>query len=293
MKIIIIGASGLIGSHLYETLKKKKINVIGTYFKNKKFKNFVHFDLLKHSISKLKITGEDIIILLSAKTNPGWVSKNKNNTKKLNVEYTKKFINKIIKIGAKIVFMSSVEVFDGKKNNFNENDKPKPLNFYGKTKLDVERFIQKNSKNYLIFRTSWNSDISLHNRCVIELTYKSILNKNAKMAKDNLFCVTHVKDTVNLIIKNIFIKNKIIHISNTQKISRSNLAKLIKQKSKKGGEMFYKITRFKDIDYLEPRGLKNILVSNVETVKKYKFKSIEFILNKKIKLLDTSNINLT
>ena len=51
MKTIIIGASGIIGYRLFERLKKKEIEVIGTYSKNKRA-GLIKFDILKDQIKK-------------------------------------------------------------------------------------------------------------------------------------------------------------------------------------------------------------------------------------------------
>ena len=52
INILIIGATGLIGSNLFKYLNKKKINTIGTYFKNKKRK-LIKYNLEKDNINKL------------------------------------------------------------------------------------------------------------------------------------------------------------------------------------------------------------------------------------------------
>ena len=70
MKIFIIGSSGAIGFNLYRFLKKKKLNVIGTYNKNKK-PNLIHFSLGNiESENKLlnKINKNDLIFFLSSYT---------------------------------------------------------------------------------------------------------------------------------------------------------------------------------------------------------------------------------
>jgi dTDP-4-dehydrorhamnose reductase len=55
-----------------------------------------------------------------------------------------------------LVHYSTDYLFDGTKIGFyTEEDRPNPLNKYGKSKLYGELFIQKTLENYLIFRTSW------------------------------------------------------------------------------------------------------------------------------------------
>lgn len=285
MKVYIIGASGLIGKNLYLTLTKK-YKTIGTYNSNQTNKKFVKFNMKKDKISKIskEINENDIFIILSAYSNPGWISQNKREANDLNVLTTKKLIDQIIKLKCKIIFMSSVEVFDGKKKYFLETDKPNPLNFYGKAKYNIEKYIQKKTKNYLILRTSWNSDKVLHGRCVIELTYNSIKKDNAKMAKDNLFSITNVKDTCSIIEKHLMSKSKILHIANKEKISRSILAKRIKKYS--NNKLNFKIVKYLKIDYLEPRSKINLLKSNDEIIKKFNFKKIDSLIERKTKLLD-------
>ena len=119
MKIFIIGASGLIGKKLYLRLKKN-FNVIGTYNSKKINSKFVKFDLKKDKISKLhkNIKSGDIFIILSAYSNPGWISKNKKKARLLNITKTKKLIDQVIDLNCKVIFMSSVEVFNGKKKFF-------------------------------------------------------------------------------------------------------------------------------------------------------------------------------
>ncbi len=57
---------------------------------------------------------------------------------------------------AKLVHFSTDYVFDGSKEGlYTEEDKPNPLNEYGKSKLFGEHFIQEQMEEYLIFRLSW------------------------------------------------------------------------------------------------------------------------------------------
>ena len=143
MKTIIIGASGIIGYKLFKTLKERKIKVIGTYSKNKK-PELVKFNILKDNVKKkIKINEEDNVIILTAISNPTWVYKNPKISNNLNIIATKKIIDDLKIVNCKIFFMSSVEVFDGKKGNYDEKSIPKPLNLYGKQKLLIEKYLKK------------------------------------------------------------------------------------------------------------------------------------------------------
>ncbi len=57
---------------------------------------------------------------------------------------------------AKLVYISTDYVFDGKKETpYSEEDQPNPLNVYGESKLMGERYVQKFADDYLIVRTQW------------------------------------------------------------------------------------------------------------------------------------------
>ncbi|MBU2633625.1 MAG: NAD-dependent epimerase/dehydratase family protein, partial [Nanoarchaeota archaeon] len=55
-KVIILGASGLVGRYLFEEFKSERIPVIGTYNKNEK-EGLVYFDILNSSIDDLELEG--------------------------------------------------------------------------------------------------------------------------------------------------------------------------------------------------------------------------------------------
>jgi len=80
------------------------------------------------------------------------------------------------KMGAVLIHYSTDYVFDGKKGmQYQEDDVAKPLNVYGKTKLDGERIIQQVDGDYLIFRTS----------CVYSLRRDSFVTKVLKWSRNH------------------------------------------------------------------------------------------------------------
>ena len=128
MRILIIGASGLIGHHLFSLAKEEGHNVIGTYYSQPK-KGLLRYEMRTESLrSILPDLGEDdLVYLLSAYSNPSWIFKNQDESRELNVVATKRVIDEVTEVGARIIFMSSVEVFDGVRGNYNEKSIPSPL----------------------------------------------------------------------------------------------------------------------------------------------------------------------
>ena len=57
--------------------------------------------------------------------------------------------------GAKIIFVSTDYVFDGRKKYYIESDIPNPLNVYGASKLAGENLTKIANENHYIIRTSW------------------------------------------------------------------------------------------------------------------------------------------
>ena len=113
MKTIIIGASGVIGYNLFTKLRKKQKHVIGTYHYNKK-EGLKKFDIIKDKINNIiKINKNDKVIILTAVSNPSKVYADSKTSNKINILSTIKLINDLIKIGCKIIFMSSMS-FDEK-----------------------------------------------------------------------------------------------------------------------------------------------------------------------------------
>ena len=87
-----------------------------------------------------------------------------------------------------LIHISTDYVFDGEKQTpYTEEDKPNPINVYGKSKLAGEKYIQEIGPNYFIIRTSWLYSKYGHN------FLKSIINKIQK--EEQLTITTSQKGT--------------------------------------------------------------------------------------------------
>ena len=114
MRIIIIGASGLIGHNLYAAASNAGQEVIGTY-NNAGKEGLIHYDMQSESLRSIvtDLRPADVIYLLAAYTNPSWIYENQAVSSELNVVATKRVIDEVGEAGARLVFMSSVAFLVG------------------------------------------------------------------------------------------------------------------------------------------------------------------------------------
>ena len=153
-KLFIFGLGSLTGSKL-AILARKNYEIFGTYNLRNPFIESTHsikFDINKMNFQKiLREIKPAIIVNFIAINNVDYCENNKNEAKKINSEFVNELAKTVSQIGSKLIHLSSDSIFDGKKNNpYTENDLPNPINFYGSTKLEAEKFVLDNSNNLII-----------------------------------------------------------------------------------------------------------------------------------------------
>lgn len=150
-KVLVIGASGLLGKQLIKNFSKQ-YEVIGTY-NNAKKDGLVHLDITDASEVKLLIEKEnpEIVIICSAKTNVEKCELEPDDTMKINVDGVKNVVDNCK--NRKVVYISTDSVFDGTKEQYKEDDIPNPINIYSLSKLRGEKIVQT-LPDYLICRTA-------------------------------------------------------------------------------------------------------------------------------------------
>lgn len=83
--------------------------------------------------------------------------------REINVEGTKNIVDASLLAQAKVIYMSTDYVFDGKKDGYyTEEDSVRPMSVYGKTKYDGEEEVRRNPKHF-ITRISWVFGINGNN----------------------------------------------------------------------------------------------------------------------------------
>ncbi len=269
MKILVTGASGLLGKKLIDILEKNDYKTYGTYNKTKK-DNFYQLDVtdkeeVNSSIKKLK---PDIIIHSAAYTDVDGCEKNKKLAFKVNVEGTKNIANACTNNNCKMVYISTDYVFDGKKGFYKEKDSTNPIGYYGLTKLKGEGVVTDICNDYLICRTSVLYGLGKNN------FVKWLINSLKDNKEVNIVVDQYVNPTYNLdlseqilaLIKNN--KKGIFHTAGADRINRYDFSKIL-AKVFDFDEDLIKSCEMKDMNWIAPRAKDTSFdVSKISNIKK-------------------------
>jgi len=149
MRILILGHKGMLGSDLMLRLFTSH-ELIG--------KDVEDFDITKedHCEKVVAEVAPEVVINAAAYTNVDGCESDRDRCMAVNALGVKNVALACRARGSMLVHFSTDYVFDGGKGApYTEDDLPAPLNVYGASKLEGERFLQAFCDRYLLIRTAW------------------------------------------------------------------------------------------------------------------------------------------
>jgi dTDP-4-dehydrorhamnose reductase len=155
-KVLVIGANGLLGGRILE-VGKGDFEFYGTYLREPiKGTPGYELDVLnrKDVFKVIETVKPNCVIHTAALHNVDYCETHPEESWAVNVDGTKNVAEACKQMGAKMVFISTDYVFDGRKLRYTEKDKPNPLSYYAKCKLIAEKVIQALGVNHIIVRAS-------------------------------------------------------------------------------------------------------------------------------------------
>ena len=96
----------------------------------------------------------EVIIHTAALANADLCEQRRPLAYEVNVSATRHLVQCAEDIDCRFLYISTDLVFDGQQGNYGETDTPRPVNYYGETKLRGEHAVKAASSNYLILRTA-------------------------------------------------------------------------------------------------------------------------------------------
>ena len=149
MRIVLFGKNGQVGWELQQLLPKfGNLTSLG-----REDLDVSNIQALQNILDHIK---PHLIINASAYTNVDRAEKESTLAMKVNAKSPGVMAETANKLKAIFIHYSTDYVFDGNHNiPYTEDEKPNPLNIYGKSKLEGEKNIARAGGAYLILRTSW------------------------------------------------------------------------------------------------------------------------------------------
>jgi len=152
--VLIVGGSGLVGSALLREFAPF-YRTVGTFCSTYE-PHLVHLDLrdAEEVQSVIRRLSPDIVCCPAAQPNVELCEIDVAGTRGVNVEGFQNLVDSIAKTEARLVYFSTDYVFDGAAGPYSECDACRPLNEYGRQKLECEQIIAERLDRYIIGRIS-------------------------------------------------------------------------------------------------------------------------------------------
>ncbi|MBO0461001.1 MULTISPECIES: dTDP-4-dehydrorhamnose reductase [Enterococcus] len=157
---LLTGGNGQLGTELRHLLDEKGLSYVST---DAQELDITDADKTMAYITDLK---PEVIFHCAAYTAVDKAEdEGKELDEKINVDGTRNVALAAKAVNAKLIYISTDYVFDGKKENeeYQVDDATNPLNEYGRTKLLGEQAVQELLEDYYIIRTSWVFGVYGHN----------------------------------------------------------------------------------------------------------------------------------
>src|SRR3989441_12972430 len=147
MRILVTGAKGQLGQELQRVLREEEV---------------IAADRPEYALTdpmlgeKIAAQRPDLVIHAAAYTDVDGCERNPETAFTVNAQGTRRVAEGAAKTNARLIYLSTDYVFDGKKTEpYTERDPVNPLNVYGRSKLAGEEEAVKGCSRTLVLRTSW------------------------------------------------------------------------------------------------------------------------------------------
>lgn len=224
-KFLILGAEGQLGREFAAVLKKRELNFTAPKEEECNITNSTQVDGIINTVSP------DIIINCAAYNAVDEAEEKSEVAYLVNSEAVSNIAKTCKERNIFLVHYSSDYVFDGEKQElYVEEDKPEPINVYGKSKLQGEERIREALDDYLIFRLSWVIGKGTQN-FLYKLSTWAQKNRVLKVTADEVSVPTFTTDVVDVTLLSLEKELKgLYHLTNRGYASRYELAKFYIQK---------------------------------------------------------------
>ena len=236
MRILVTGASGLLGLNLSLEAAKRQANSDNRQNEHDVF-GLVHSHPLR--TSAFTVLGGDLFDPNTAQriidqTRPNWVincaalaivdacETDPLRAQKLNTELPAKLAAIVARGGARLLHVSTDAVFDGQRGDYTETDTPNPLSVYGRSKLEGELAVADANPEAIIARVNFYGWSLSGKRSLSEFFFYNLESSKQLMGfTDVYFCPLLVNDLAQILLKMLQDElSGLYHVVSSESISK-------------------------------------------------------------------------
>lgn len=271
MKILITGAAGMLGTALLEKFSDSHAVIATDLHKGYGKEGVVwkRLDILNKPelVNFLEQEVPDVVIHCAAIVNVDECEINPSLAWGVHVEATANIAETISQWGARLIYVSSDSVFNGRQPvPYSEEDSPAPLNVYAKTKLEGETIALSRTTG-LVLRTNIFGWSCLERISFAEWVLKGLIQgSKLTMFSDVFFTPLHVSQFSSLLIEAIKVNlSGIYHLAGGSVISKHDFA--VRMANIFSLETKNVLTGSVESSHLKAQRPKNMALSSMKLVK--------------------------
>jgi len=234
-RILICGSNGLLGQRLalmlstqtdYEVLNTSHHR---TFVFDHKLFDFTQLDITRRSDVRSLVTSfqPDAILNAAARSDVDWCEEHREDAWGVNVVGVENLVDAAKKVNARLVHVSSDYVFDGKNGPYREDDRPNPLNYYGKTKLAGENAVRASGLPHAIIRTIvvYGAGIGVRENFALWVVHNLRRHQPISCETDQVSSPTSVADLALAVVRAFeFQEEGLFHVCGSDQLSRYEFA---------------------------------------------------------------------
>ncbi|MBI5059163.1 SDR family oxidoreductase [candidate division KSB1 bacterium] len=245
MRILVTGASGFVGSHLAAALQSDH-ELTGTVFRADRSpaRHQVRLDLTaaEEATTLLNSVRPTVVVHCAALSRVIVCEDDQPAASRMNTSSTETIARWCGTHGAKLIYFSSDQVFDGRRGCYECTDLPDPLNHYGRTKLAAEAVVLDASYRNTVIRSNSvvGSSIGFGESFTDSVHRALVRGETVRCFVDQFRSPIHIRRVIALVALCIADDiHGIIHAGGADRLNRAATARLVAVAAGLGPELLH------------------------------------------------------